>query len=73
MTKKNNLSKKSILIITLLVIPFFIMWLMGFGKYDANEFTILSVVLLADVVIFITYKLLFRQRNRLENILNASY
>ena len=58
MDKKNPATHKIILIVLLLVIPFAVMALMGFGNYDADEFRIISTAVLADVVVFIAYKLL---------------
>jgi len=45
-----------VLIAMLLIVPLLIMWLMGFGKFNANEYVIISVAVLADVVVFIVYK-----------------
>ena len=47
-----------VLIIALIIVPLMIMTIMGFDKYDADEFRIISLAVLADIVVFIAYKLL---------------
>ena len=49
------------LIVALIIVPLLIMTLMGFDKYDADEFRIISVAVLADIVVYIAYKLLLHR------------
>lgn len=47
-----------LLIILLTTTPVLIMWLMGFDKYNANEFMIISTAILVDLLVYIAYKIL---------------
>ncbi len=58
MVKKKGLFQNIILIVFLLVVPIAVMAIMGFDHYDANEFLIISVAVLADILVYITFKLI---------------
>ena len=58
MAKNKRVITNIVLIVVLIIVPLMIMTLMGFDKYDADEFRIISVAVLADIVVFIAYKLL---------------
>jgi len=62
MAKGNSIARKTILILLLIVIPILVMSLMGMGEYDANEFLILTIAILADVVFYILCKIFILQK-----------
>jgi len=58
MVKKKQEVNKFALIALLVVVPIVVMWLLGFGNYNADEFSIISVAVLADISVYLGYKLL---------------
>ena len=64
MAKNKQVNYRLLLIALLVLVPIIIMWTMGFGNYNADEFRILSIALLADIALIVGYTLLSKiQRN----------
>ena len=64
MAKNKQVNYRLLLIALLVLVPIIIMWTMGFGHYNADEFRILSIALLADIALIVGYTLLSKiQKN----------
>lgn len=59
MAKKKSAKESYILIIVLIATPLIVMTALGFDKFDANEFRIITTTLIAEIVIYALYKVLF--------------